>query len=238
MRPRSTPVDGIGKMAIGQAGQLGQAGQAWPWMGGLERRARPIRWLARVAAIAGGMRDVRDVRIGSARRVGDDDVFEAFEAFLQGRERDVFGYLWHLTGDEQVAYDLCQETFIRAWQHFAKLETYENPGAWLFRVATNLALNHRQRRTLPTRRTAELGEDEGPAGEDPASGLARRDLIDRTLLRLPARQRAALILREVYGLSSGEIAGVLRVTPAAAKMTVSRAREEFRRCYALEEAGQ
>jgi RNA polymerase sigma-70 factor, ECF subfamily len=233
MRLRSTQVDGIEKMAIGQA---------WPWMGGFERRssrpARMVRWFARVVTVSGDTRHIRDAPAGSARSAVNDRVFKAFETLLQGRERDVFGYLWHLTGDEQTAYDLCQETFLRAWQHFAKLETYENPGAWLFRVATNLALNHRQRRTLPTRPTAELGEDEGPSGEDPASDLARRDLIARTLLRLPDRRRAALILREIYGLSSGEIAGMLRVTPAAAKMTVSRAREEFRRCYALEEVGQ
>ena len=172
------------------------------------------------------------------RHVGDAGALAAFEAFLQGHERDVFGYLWRLTGDEQTAYDLCQETFIRAWQHFTKVEIYDNPGAWLFRVATNLALNHRQRRTVPTRPATELGEDESPAGVDLAGSLAQRDLIHQTLLRLPLRQRAALVLREVYGLSSSEIAHVLRVTPAAAKMAVSRARGEFRRCYTLEEAGR
>ncbi len=40
--------------------------------------------------------------------------YETFEEFISGRESDVFGYLWRLTGDEQTAYDLCQETFLRA----------------------------------------------------------------------------------------------------------------------------
>src|SRR5262245_14260903 len=154
MHPRSTLAEGTGKkMAIGQA---------WPRLGKSKRVERPTLWVWRFAAVG----DVRDTRAGLDRQFGDVSSPAAFEAFLQGRERDVFGYLWRLTGDEQTAYDLCQETFIRAWQHFAKVKTYDNPGAWLFRVATNLVLNHRQRRAPPTRPTTELGEDEDPASED------------------------------------------------------------------------
>jgi RNA polymerase sigma-70 factor (ECF subfamily) len=159
----------------------------------------------------------------------------AFEAFLRGREREVFAYLWRLTGDEQVAYDLCQETFLRAWQHFERIAAYEQPGAWLFRVATNLALNHRQRRTLPATPAHRLDEAEAPAGDDLAGRTAEHDLVHRTLLRLPRRQRAALVLREVYGLTSAQVAEALGITPAAAKMMLTRAREEFRRGYAWEE---
>ena len=65
---------------------------------------------------------------------------DAFEAFFWRYERDILGYLWRLTGDEQAAYDLSQETFVRAWQHFDRIASYERPGGWLFRVATNLAL--------------------------------------------------------------------------------------------------
>src|SRR5215470_1657296 len=117
---------------------------------------------------AAAIGDVRDTRAGLDRHVGDAGALAAFEAFLQGHERDVFRYLWRLTGDEQTAYDLCQETFIRAWQHFTKVSAYDNPGAWLFRVATNLALNHRLRRALPTHRATDMNEDDYPATEDPA----------------------------------------------------------------------
>ena len=158
-----------------------------------------------------------------------------FEALVRGRERDVFGYLWRLTGDEQTAYDLCQETFLRAWQHFARIRGYERPEGWIFRVATNLALNHLQRRTLPAHPVAALNEDETPASADLAREVAERDLVHRTLLRLQPRHRAAMVLREVYGMTSEEIARALDLTHAAAKMTLSRAREEFRRSYAKEE---
>ena len=44
-----------------------------------------------------------------------------------------FGYLWRVTGEEQTAYDLSQETFVRAWQHFRTIKSYERPDAWLLR---------------------------------------------------------------------------------------------------------
>jgi RNA polymerase sigma-70 factor, ECF subfamily len=182
----------------------------------------PMRW---TAAVIG--------RNDTTRQAPSETA--AFEALVQGRERDIFGYLWRLTGDEQTAYDLCQETFLRAWQYFARIRHYEKPGGWLFRAATNLALNHLQRRTLPARPVTALHEDEAPASDDLAGEVAERDLVHRTLLRLQPRHRAAMVLREVYGMTSEEVARALDITHAAAKMTLSRAREEFRRCYAKEE---
>ena len=52
----------------------------------------------------------------------------SFEAFFRRHERNIFGYLWRMTGDEQAAYDLSQETFVRAWQHFDRIASYERPG--------------------------------------------------------------------------------------------------------------
>lgn len=204
------------------------------------------RWRARGSALAHRRRVVWGVcaptrwatamtRQSDTTRQGPSEIAD-FERLVWGREREVFGYLWRLTGDEQAAYDLCQETFLRAWQHFARIRRYEQPGGWLFRVATNLALNHLQRRTLSARPVATLDEEESPASADLASEVEERDLILRTLLRLKPRHRAAMVLREVYGMTSEEIARTLHTTHAAAKMTLSRAREEFRRCYAQEEA--
>src|SRR5579884_1395592 len=61
------------------------------------------------------------------------DYVEAFEQFFREYEPRISGYLWRMT-DEQTAYDLSQETFLRAWQHFADVCTYPAPASWLFRV--------------------------------------------------------------------------------------------------------
>jgi RNA polymerase sigma-70 factor (ECF subfamily) len=157
--------------------------------------------------------------------------FQTFEEFITGREADIFGYLWRMTGEEQMAYDLCQETFLRAWQQFGKIRAYEQPGAWLFRVATNLALNAIERRTTNAHRITLLHGESASAIEDASGRVAHRELIHETLLQLPARERAALLLREVEGFSNGEIANALDISANSVRMLLSRARAHFRHHY-------
>ena len=159
---------------------------------------------------------------------------QRFEAFFRRHEREVFGYLWRLTGDEQAAYDLSQETFLRAWQRFAAISAYEQPGAWLFRVATNLAINDRRARNRPARATSQL-DDTLVGGTDPAQRLGMRDAVRRALLAVAPRQRAALVLCEVYGLSCEEVAETLGTSSGAAKAILWRGREAFREQYLREE---
>lgn len=161
------------------------------------------------------------------------DQIEQFEAFFRRYDREVFGYIWRLMGDEQTAYDLSQEVFLRAWRNFARVQRYEQPRAWLLRVATNLVINHRQRATLAARHSAYVEQLDTLSGgaPDPATQFAERDAVRETLLAIPARQRITLALRVVYGYSFDEIASTLGITLAAAKMTLSRARQRFRDHY-------
>jgi RNA polymerase sigma-70 factor (ECF subfamily) len=161
--------------------------------------------------------------------------FPDFEAFFRAHQRDISGYLWRMTGDEQAAYDLSQETFVRAWQHFDRIASYERPGAWLFRVATNLALTHLRRAAAPLGAAQPFASGLDPSVSDPSWRLAESDAVRATLLALPPQQRAALALREVYGFSCAEVAEALGVSLAAAKMTLSRGREAFRARYTQEE---
>jgi RNA polymerase sigma-70 factor, ECF subfamily len=201
--------------------------QVWRWESA--RRARLLTVWRLIAQIAGGSPQPADQSADTVSPIA------AFESLMRGHERDVFGYLWRLTGDEQTAYDLCQETFLRAWQHYATMSHYEQPGAWLFRVATNLALNSLKKRKLLTYPADDATEGAQPVAEDPLHGFVVRDLVHRALLQLQPRHRSALVLREVYGLSSEEVALALGTTHAAAKMTLSRAREEFRQRVTYEE---
>lgn len=168
----------------------------------------------------------------------EDSASVEFEAFFQQHERDIFGYLWRLTGEEQAAYDLSQETFLRAWQRFGKVRAYQRPGGWLFRVATNLALNHlRDRKTRGATLTPLQSAYVDGTG-DPAPLLAQGDLVRRTLMALPPKQRAALVLREVYGMSNDEVAQAFGSSGGAAKTLLWRGRERFRELYRREEAGR
>ncbi len=158
-----------------------------------------------------------------------------FEAFFRQHEQAIFNYLYRMTGDEQAAYDLSQETFLRAWRRYNRIRGYERPLAWLFRVATNLALNHQRDHMSLVRTALSLDADLDPAGSDPSWRFAERDAIREVLLAMPPRQRAALALREVYGFSGEEVASALGISHAAAKMLLSRARAQFRAQYHKEE---
>lgn len=153
---------------------------------------------------------------------------KSFEAFFWHFERQIFGYLWHMTNDEQLALDLSQETFIRAWQHFESIGEHRDNGAWLFRVASNLALTHLQRRVVQSA----IPLDESLIGmSDPEMRITERAVVHEVLRQLSPKLRASLILHEIYGLTCEEIAQVLGMSQAAVKMALSRAREQFRTHY-------
>ncbi len=178
-------------------------------------------------------------RAGDAPGSGDADVAHtragenAFEAFFWRYERQIFGFLWRMTMDEQSAYDLAQEAFLRAWQHFSEISAFRDPAPWLFRVASNLALTHLRRRAA--RPVTTLSEDEFGAS-DPGRRVVERDAVRRALLRLTPNQRAALVLHEVYGLACDEVGQALGLSRDAVKMALFRARENFRAAYQREDA--
>ena len=159
-----------------------------------------------------------------------------YERFIHEHERVILNYLWRMTGDEETAHDLTQEVFLRAWQRFETVRTYEQPLSWLFRVATNLALTYLKRRSLSAWSHTQLDENGGPATSDPAWHLAESDLVRDILLQLSPERRAALVLREVYGLSAAEVGNILGISQNAVSMALHRARRQFRDLYAREGA--
>jgi RNA polymerase sigma-70 factor, ECF subfamily len=155
---------------------------------------------------------------------------DRFEGLFRDFEQQIFGYVWRIIGDEQAARDILQETFIRAWQKFERISSYDRPDAWLYRVATNLALNYVRDRKV-TINPDSIEVESALVERDPGSLLALRDLIKITLLAMTPRMRAALVLREVYGLSCDEIGQVLGISRDATKATLWRARSKFREYY-------
>ncbi|HET9110807.1 MAG TPA: sigma-70 family RNA polymerase sigma factor [Ktedonobacterales bacterium] len=180
---------------------------------------------------------------GDTRAAGQP-LDNAFDAFYARHEQPLYGYLRRLSPTHEVAVELAQETFLRAWRHFDSLQAYDRPEAWLYRVATNLAFSHLRRKrplsfsSLLGRANSEDAAPDGPMGADLiASPLdiegqtIERDAIGRALRALPERSRAALLLVAIQGFTSEEIAEALGVTPNNARQILSRARERFRRIY-------
>lgn len=190
------------------------------------------RWLALASDPPAGTSHAGD---HAASDVADAMLPAEFEHFIREHERPVLNYLWRVTGEEQTAYDLTQEVFLRVWQRFETIRAYESPRAWLFRVASNLAFTYLKRRKLSAAALSRNFEDTGDAAaSDPANRLAEREVVRGALLALPPRRRAALVLREVYGLSAAEIGATLGQSAPAVRMELHRAREQFRRQYRAE----
>lgn len=173
----------------------------------------------------------------SGQTVPASAISDECEQFIREHERVILNYLWRMTGDEETASDLTQEVFLRAWQRFETIRAYDQPVSWLFRVATNLALTYLKRRSLPAATTDTLDEARGPATSDPAWRFAESDLVRTILLQLSPQRRAALVLREVYGLSAAEVGNVLGISDTAVRMALHRARGQFRELY-LREGGR
>ena len=201
-----------------------------------ERTARCSLWrpLTLASARVSGFPEPARLSSATTPDAAAADGAESFESFYHRYEREIFGYLWRVTGDEQAANDLTQEVFFRAWRQFEKLRAYERPEAWLFRVATNLALNERRHQRVAGPAATLLGHER--ASGDPAAQFAERAALRAAMEGLPTRQRVAFLLRELYGHSCDEIADLLGLSRAAAKMTLSRARERLRALYLKETA--
>lgn len=167
-----------------------------------------------------------------------------FDTFFTRYEQALYGYLRRMLPSDEVAMEIAQEAFFRSWKHFTELQAYDRPEAWLYRVATNLAISYlRRHRPLSFSQVFKRSSDDESADSTPEQDLiadpldverqtADRDLIDRVLRRLPERQRAALLLRAVYGHSCEEVAAALGITLPNARQTLSRGRDKFRRLYA------
>lgn len=238
----------MASVAIGEPQQRGAAGEVrfWAWLcgrrleliGHFAWRADQSEWSATSSL---GSADV-PVSVRHVRPGAPD--LSAFDAFYTQHEQALYGYLRRLTMSHEVAIDVAQESFVRAWRHFDRIAAYDRPEAWLFRVATNLAMSHlRRQRPLslsslltPQRqddrqRDRSMSADTLTASHDVERQTIDRDTIGGVLRALPERQRAALLLAAEQGFTTDQIAEALHVSPANARQILSRARIQFRRLY-------
>ncbi len=158
----------------------------------------------------------------------------AFAELFERHHGRVWGYLRKLTGADDAAHDLAQETFLLAFRARA---TYEPRGyfeAWLYRIATNLA---RARIKKSGRDPVSLdgldadGRISEPAAlVPPAAGMEEdemRRIVDEALRRLPAEEREVVLLRHYEGLKFREVADALGITESTAKSRMRYAMDKL-----------
>ncbi len=162
-----------------------------------------------------------------------DALFDDMFARYQG---PIYGYILGMIGNPEQAQDLTQDTFVKAYKALPGTRDLVLP-AWLYRIATNTALDAlRHRRRLTWLPFAPGDDDRIPAPEvDLPTHMAEHEAVRHALARLTPPQRACLLLRARDGLSIDEIAHALRMSKGNVKITLYRAKERFRAVYCTDE---
>src|SRR3954469_14138072 len=170
----------------------------------------------------------------------DKDTAGAFvEQLFAKHHGEIYAYLVRMLRDGELAADLTQDAFVKAYKNYDTLEKPENARAWLYQIAHRVALDELRRRKI-VRFLPWTGESHGaaPSAERLAMDLRLSGDLQRALTKIPERQRAALLLAELHDLSGLELAAALGVSHVAARALLTRARETLRQALAPERAAE
>jgi len=152
---------------------------------------------------------------------------QALNALMDRWKHRVIAYLYRFTGNETVAADLAEETFVRVYQGRLRFRKGSSFSTWLFGIAANLARNHlRWQRRHPTF-PLDLASD-ATSGEDPLKteqSRERAEAVRKAIATLSPDLREALILSEYEDLGQKEIAAVSGCSVKAIERRLSRARD-------------
>jgi len=174
-------------------------------------------------------------------KAGDE---QSFALLLHRYRSPLVNFLYRMVRNREQAEDLAQEVFLRVYRAREEYVPSAKFTTWLFRIATNLALNsvrdHRHERMeisidAPITTDAEDGDErtldipeKHPNIEQHLVDEARRKMILHSINKLPEKQRAAVLLHKYQELDYGEIAKILECSESALKSLLFRAYETLR----------
>ena len=179
----------------------------------------------------------RDLELMLRVRQGDA---ESFDVLLDRHRKPLVGFFARMVRDQALAEDLAQEAFLRVYQARHRYQPEAKFTTWLYRIATNLALNAlRDRKSVgaahagdgdPSEGTAPMEQlsDSRPTAEQELLLSERERTIRQAVESLPENQRAAVILHKYQDVDYRQIAGILGVSESAVKSLLFRAYENLR----------
>lgn len=160
----------------------------------------------------------------------------AFEMLIEKHQRMIHSLTYRMTGSMDDAEDLAQETFVRAFRNIGSYRSDCKFSTWLYRIAINVCLTWRDREHLRTETSRkwsdeQITENEGSTTADTNEQLNGR--LQAALLKLPAKQRAAIMLTMYDGLSHAEAADVLNCSETTVSWRVFSAKRKLKRLLSL-----
>ena len=163
-------------------------------------------------------------------RAGEPRAFDELVRLHLGR---VFGIVLRVLGQREDAEDVTQEVFLAVLEKIDRYDPRRPFEPWLYRIATNRALNARKARQL--RRMDEIPESARATGDEPDVATARAEVeerLARALKELPEKQRLIVKLFDLEGFSSVEIGSMLGMADGTVRWHLMKARERLRRVLA------
>lgn len=190
-----------------------------------ERRRESTRPAADGATTPRPSPDPRlDVASGRGGFDSPVDVSSDFETFYELESARLFGALCLICGNRHDAEELMQEAFLKVWERWDFVQGLASPTGYLFRTAMNAFRMRRRRLAVAARRALH-----SRPRNDVFDQAESRHLIDRGLVGLTPRQRAAVVMTELLGYSSAEAAEALAVKPATVRKLAQQGRDALRR---------
>jgi RNA polymerase sigma factor, sigma-70 family len=182
--------------------------------------------------------ELSDAEVMLLAGAGDDS---AFEHLVDKFRRPMVSFMYRMTHNQAIAEELAQEVFLRVYRSRSSYQAEAKFTTWLYRIATNLAVNHaRDTRSERTAPSVNLDEPDPETGTTPdiadatpnvEIGILREErlaAIRKHVMALPERQRVAVMMHKYQGLDYKEIGKILKLSESATKSLLFRAYETLR----------
>ena len=178
-------------------------------------------------------------KFSTVSRPAASDHEAEFARLFEEYSAPIYNYLLRMVADADRAADITQDTFIKAYRKLDTVTEHRSTRSWLYRIATNTAIDDMRRRRMVT----PMGDDQpafanrpdhrpGPEAEVMAATLDER--VQRALLTLRPNHRQCLLLSDLDDMSAQQIGEVMGLSYAAVRTLLCRARGEMRRALAAE----
>lgn len=146
-----------------------------------------------------------------------------FEEFFAANSEDLYGSLWLVTRHRFEAEEIAQEAFLKVWERWDRVAGMDDPAGYLYRTAINVWRSRGRRAAVAIRRVVHaIPQDDGLAA------IEERDVVVRAMAPLTPRERAALVLVDLLGLTSEEAGKALGVRPSTVRVLAARGRDRLR----------
>lgn len=174
-------------------------------------------------------RSVSDARLVEEARRGDRD---AFGELVTRYERRLVRVILRFVPDVEQARDLAQDTFLRAYRRLDQFDSSRRFGPWLFRIGVNLTLDYLRKRKRRLKWSlfsdAPTSTPPDPETPDPRNQMDLSQEVRAVMDQLPETYRSVLILRDLEGFTTSEIAAILNRKEATVRWRLAEARKQFK----------